>query len=285
MPRQVQSPRAATEPPERGRDFVDALAKGLSVLAAFERNGALGNGELAGITGLPKATVSRLTGTLVALGYLHRVADSRKYVIGSRVLRLGASVQHHMRLQQAARPLMQQLADALELNIVLGTRDGLELLLLEIARPPQNGLTSDNDIGSHLPMLTTAIGMSCLVATPVRERARLLDELQRREDCYWSGGVRERIECAHAEYLRQRFIVSTHSAGRAVAAAATPLVLERGRAFSFAAIGRSVDLSASRLTRQVGPALVDMVARIARELGGSPAAARLAAPRRPRAVR
>jgi Fic family protein len=55
----------------RHPQFVIALARGIAILNSFERsNGLLGNQEIARLTNLPKATVSRLTFTLASLGYL-----------------------------------------------------------------------------------------------------------------------------------------------------------------------------------------------------------------------
>lgn len=276
-PRNV--PRRGTATPEdsasalseRRPDFVDSLAKGLQLLAAFERNVSLGNGDLVQLTGLPKATVSRLTGTLVTLGYLQRDEETRRYMVGSRTLGMGASLQRHMRLQRSARPRMQQLADELDVSVILGTREGTQVLLLEVARPPRSRLTVNTDIGSHIPLENTAIGMSCLVAAPVRERVRLLDELQRCHAKDW-GAVRERVERAHAERLRRRFIVAPRSGGSGIiASAAAPIILERGRVFAFAAVGPASEMPRERLFDLVGPALSAMVDRVAVDLGGTPA--------------
>lgn len=272
-----RTPASATVGGERRADFVDALAKGLQLLAAFDCDAALSNGELADLAGLPKATVSRLTGTLVTLGYLQRDEDSRKYVIGARVLGFSASLQRHMRLQRAARPLMQALADQYDLSVVLGTRDGTRIVLLEVARPTRNRLTLNSDIGSHVPLATTALGLAYLVASPVSARARLLGELQRSHVNDWPA-VRERVERAHAERERLRFVVSLGSRSGTLAAVGVPLVLDRGRVFSFSAVGPAFELSRVRLNRDVGPALVETVDRIALGLGGSVASA--AAPAR-----
>ena len=52
-------------------NFVTALARGLELLRAFRPGDTLlGNQEFVRRTGFPKATVSRLAGTLVSLGYL-----------------------------------------------------------------------------------------------------------------------------------------------------------------------------------------------------------------------
>ncbi|MDL2425343.1 helix-turn-helix domain-containing protein, partial [Pseudomonas sp. BAgro211] len=55
----------------KDRKYVEALARGLDVLRAFTHGSVvLGNQEISRITGLPKATVSRMTYTLTQLGYL-----------------------------------------------------------------------------------------------------------------------------------------------------------------------------------------------------------------------
>ncbi|MGE3712302.1 MAG: helix-turn-helix domain-containing protein, partial [Hyphomicrobiaceae bacterium] len=54
------------------RKFVAAIGRAFEILRAFRPGeGPLGNNELSAATGLPKATVSRLTHTLTRLGYLN----------------------------------------------------------------------------------------------------------------------------------------------------------------------------------------------------------------------
>ena len=45
----------------KDRKFVAALARGMQILVEFENEGGLGNREIAERTGLPQATVTRLT--------------------------------------------------------------------------------------------------------------------------------------------------------------------------------------------------------------------------------
>ena len=59
------------------RHFVEALARGLEILACFrQKDGLLGNQELARRCGLAKSTVSRLTYTLTKLVYLTHVEEA-----------------------------------------------------------------------------------------------------------------------------------------------------------------------------------------------------------------
>src|SRR5690242_20913069 len=109
--------KAATD-----RSFVVALSRGLDVLRAFRPNdGLLGNQEIAARTGLPKPTVSRLTYTLTKLGYLVHSERLGKYRLGTPVLSLGYAVLGAAGIHQAARPLMQALADSIDASVSLGS--------------------------------------------------------------------------------------------------------------------------------------------------------------------
>jgi DNA-binding IclR family transcriptional regulator len=271
MSRDPKPRRTPASPFEPRADFVEVLAKGLRLLEAFERDESLGNADLVALTGYPKATVSRLVGTLVSLGYLQRDAESRNYVVGARMLGFGARLQRHMRLQRAARPRMQELAEALDLTIVLGTQEGDVMLLLEVVRPPRSRLTVNTEAGSRMPIANSALGHACLIASPLRERIRTLEALRRRDLQAWET-LREQVEQGYATRMRQRFVLSARSRELTLAAAACPLLLGR-RAFGLSAVGPAVDLTRGRLMEVVGPAVADMADRVAVDLGGSAASA------------
>ena len=70
-------------------DFVNALARGLAILRAFQLDEPLmGNVELAEATGLPKSTISRLSFTLTQLGYLRYREEYGKYELAAGVVAL-----------------------------------------------------------------------------------------------------------------------------------------------------------------------------------------------------
>lgn len=96
----------------KDRNIVTAVSRGLSILSAFSpRDVWLGNSEIAERTGLPKPTVSRLTETLMRLGYLHHSSRRRQYRLGVAVLTLGYAVLGDLDVRKVARPAMQALAD------------------------------------------------------------------------------------------------------------------------------------------------------------------------------
>ncbi len=252
------------------KEQVQSLIKGLTVLGAFSNAETLGNAELVGRTGYPKATVSRLTSTLTALGYLRKDDGTRRFMMGTRLLGMGASVERNIGLLRVARPFMEMLALETDMSISLGTRDRLGIVLLEMARPRNNRLIINSDAGTVLPMESTAIGLACLAATAVNEKARLLEGLRKRHPQDWEQ-VRSRIASAHIEFLASGFVSSQKSWGRDVSAVAVPLRV-RGNAdlFVFNCAGPSSQLSASLLKKALGPRLCDVVARIAAEMQRHP---------------
>lgn len=240
-------------------NFVHSLAKGLEILSAFSEGEMLGNQQLVELTGLPKATVSRLTSTLVALGYLRLDPLTRKLLMGSRLLGMGASVQRKIGLQRIARPFMERLSEQTGLTVSLGTRDRLGLVCLEVIRPPQQlRLVINTDVGSVLPIAGTAIGLAYLVAAPVKERAQIIDSLRQRFPEEWLQ-IRENIERAHTDYTRQGFVVTQRSWGREVNGVAIPFAPNaRNTLFAFHIAGPAAQLSVQRLRKELGPRLLGM---------------------------
>ena len=84
-------------------------------------------------TGVPKATISRLTHTLTELGYLSYREDLGKYEIAPGVLGLAYPYLANMPVPAIARPLMSELSKATETNVGLVILDGLSAVYLENA--------------------------------------------------------------------------------------------------------------------------------------------------------
>ena len=81
---------ASTVPPSDAPDEVSALARGLTLLRVVaEHKEPLGHSELSRLTGIPKATVSRLISTLVGHGHLRQLHNSDRYERAPGVLDLG----------------------------------------------------------------------------------------------------------------------------------------------------------------------------------------------------
>ncbi len=246
---------------EKNRNFVTALARGLEILRAFEPGHTmLGNQELAERTGLPRPTISRLTYTLTELGYLSYNARLGKYQPAAGVLALGYACLASFGVRQVARPLMQELARDLDVAVALGTRDRLQMIYLENCQG-QGALTLRLDVGSRIPLATTAMGRALLAAVPDEERSYLLDRLRRHHKDDWER-VREGIEKAVEDYRMQGYVSSRGDWSHDVNSVGVPLVLPDSTVVAFNCGGPSFLLSQQRLDEELGPRLRTMVSDV-----------------------
>ena len=149
--------KAATD-----RNFVVALSRGLDVLRAFQPNdGLLGNQEIAARTNLPKPTVSRLTYTLTKLGYLTPVPRFEKYQLAPAAMALGYAALANLGVRHLSEPYREQMMRETGGAVAIGGRDRLSMVYFGQSR---DGLTLgvQLDVGSRIPMATTAMGRAYL---------------------------------------------------------------------------------------------------------------------------
>jgi DNA-binding IclR family transcriptional regulator len=167
--------------------FATTLAKGLVVLEAFEAGvAALGNSELSARTGLPRPTVARLTHTLGELGYLRYDEARAKYRLGARALRMVRPLLAGMPFRQAARPLMQEMAESVRGTVSIGLLDGTEAVYVESARSGDVG-PHVPDIGLPISVVRTAMGRSLSALLPAGEAELLEQRLQAENADHWSA--------------------------------------------------------------------------------------------------
>ena len=87
-----------------GRDFVQSLARGLSVLRSFDSDHpTLSLAAIAQRTGLSRAAARRLVLTLSHLGYLQ--PNGRGFTLSARVLELGFGYLGTLNFSDLAQPL------------------------------------------------------------------------------------------------------------------------------------------------------------------------------------
>lgn len=162
--------------PKAGEDryFITALSRGLDVLACFRTGDAsLSNQQIAERCGLPKSTVTRIAYTLARRGYLVQSEPGGGYALGPATLSLGSSMLARLDIRQYARPLMQDLADYAGATLAFGVRDRLSIIYTEVVRSTAT-LTLSLQVGSRVPIATSAIGRAYLVGASDAERNAII---------------------------------------------------------------------------------------------------------------
>lgn len=202
---------------------VAALARGLEILRCFSaREPTLSNGDIAVHTGLPKSTVSRLTKTLVELGYLRHDAPKRQYSVGPSVLALGYSALCNLRVADLARPHMQALADKTGALISLATRDRLSMLYIE-ACSSDSLLSLRMGRGVRMPMMTTSIGRAFLGSLPEGERHHITEMLRKKSVPAVTEDERVALRREVGRFEKDGYCLSLGDWNPSVNAAATPI--------------------------------------------------------------
>jgi DNA-binding IclR family transcriptional regulator len=150
-----------------GKEEVSALGRGLALLKVIGMAAApIGNRELADTTGIPKATVSRLTATLVSAGYLRQSQDSERFSLGPALLDMSSRYLRHFDLRTVARPYLGELSESAGVSVHLVVRDELDMLVIDSLRPRSVVISSRIEVGTRMTIATSAAGRAYLAALP-----------------------------------------------------------------------------------------------------------------------
>ncbi|MFE4664392.1 IclR family transcriptional regulator C-terminal domain-containing protein [Streptomyces sp. NPDC056716] len=162
---------------ELGREFVESLARGLTVITAFgDGRDELTLTAVAEATGLARATARRALITLDHLGYV--TTRDRGFRLTPRVLALGFPPLSRTTLTRVARPHLAELTRRVQDSAALAVLTGDEV---QYTAWVTTGRIMDVDIavGSRLPAYATSVGRVLLAALPPADRAARLGPFAR----------------------------------------------------------------------------------------------------------
>lgn len=243
--------------------FATTLAKGLVVLEAFDAGTfMLSNAELSARTGMPRPTVARLTHTLAELGYLRYYPDLSKYSPGAAVLRMVRPLLASMQFRQAARPLMQDLAESVSGTVSIGLLDGATAIYVESARSGDVG-PHVPDIGLPIPVVRTAMGRALAAILPSERRVHLEARIRADDADLWSA-YRDRYRAGIRLCAEQKFCTCFGEYLTSIHAVAAPLFYTRDSKQVFA-INCGIPafrLQPGRLEAEIGPRIRALAASI-----------------------
>lgn len=155
---------------------VQSLARGLDVIRSFDaEHPSMTLTEVAGRTGLSRATARRFLLTLAELGYVR--FDGKYFELTSRVLQLGYSYLSSHTLPQIIEPALEQLSGELNESCsasVLDDDDIVYIARVHTRRIMRIGIS----VGTRLPAFATSMGRVLLAYLPVSERDAAISQLK-----------------------------------------------------------------------------------------------------------
>lgn len=243
-----------------------SLGRGLMILRAFDIGDPyLGNAALAERTGLAKATVSRLTQMLLELGYLHYREELGKYELAPSVLALCHSYLGNMPFPGVARPAMLELAREAQVNVGLGIQDGLRMVYVESALgEPMSGRQR---VGLSVPIHISAMGLACMGGMPAEQRDRLVSRIFEASTPDEWRAIAPKIDDAVAQVHTHGFYLGVGTLSSRTNMVGVPFQFESARSMMAFNCGGSSPVQTPEKLLELAPRLVDLVARVRRELG------------------
>jgi IclR family pca regulon transcriptional regulator len=160
-----------------GPDFVEALARGLDILACFNAERPwLTLTEVATATGLARPTARRLLLTLEELGFVR--PSGNQFSLTPRVLSLGMAFVGALGLWDIARPHLERLVAATGESSSMSQLDGSDIVYVaRVAVPKLIALRVE--IGTRFPAAYTSQGKVLLAALEPDELAAVLAQPSR----------------------------------------------------------------------------------------------------------
>jgi IclR family pca regulon transcriptional regulator len=160
-----------------GPDFVEALARGLDVLACFDADRrSMSLTDVAMAAGLARPTARRLLLTLEELGFVR--SSGGVFALTPKVLTLGTAYVSALGLWEIARPHLEDLVARTGESSSMAQLDGSDIVYVARVSVPKL-ITLRVDIGTRFPAVQTSQGKVLLAALPLEDLERTLAEPSR----------------------------------------------------------------------------------------------------------
>jgi IclR family pca regulon transcriptional regulator len=160
-----------------GPDFVEALARGLDILAAFGADHrSMSLSEVASAAGLARPTARRLLLTLEELGYVRSRGGT--FELTPKVMSLGMAYVSSLGLWDIARPHLEALVARTGESSSMAQLDGSDIVYVARVSVPKL-IALRVDIGTRFPAVQTSQGKVLLAALPPDQVAAVIAQPSR----------------------------------------------------------------------------------------------------------
>lgn len=145
------------------KNYVASVGKAFAVLKSFTSEAfELTLSEVAARADLDRGTAFRLIQTLIELGYLQGVPQSRRFRLGVACLDLGYTVLSHGSLRVIVEPLLRDLVPDAGDAASLGMLDGGDVIYLARVSAGLDRYKMDRRPGTRIPAYSAALGHAML---------------------------------------------------------------------------------------------------------------------------
>ena len=249
----------------RPAEFVEALAKGIGILEAFDADHpAMTLSEVARRVGLSPAAARRSLMTFEALGYVGRIG--KQFHLRPKVMTLGSAFHFSARFDEVLQPDLRAIVDRFGDAASVGTLDGADVIYVAHVSV-QRARRATAVAGARYPAHATAIGRVLLAALPDDRRYAWLETADLRALTEKTVTDRCALSVILAEVRREGFATTVDQLDYGITALAVPIRDAQGR--TVAALntsGYTGLVTPDDLIRDRLPALREAASHIAHEM-------------------
>ena len=261
MPRVKRSEQEKADVAAHGPDFLESLARGLRIIAAF--NSAprpMTLSEAAKIADLPRATARRTLYTLERLGFVR--SDGKLFALTSQVLTLATAYLSSNQISTVLQPVMDRVAADAQEVCSAAILDGTYAVFIARASPARVFLTG-LEIGYRLPAFCTSVGRVLLSRLSDKELAAFLSQLEPKAQTPHTITNKTKLKAIIAADRAQGYALVDQEAEPGFRSVAVPVRRYDGAIIAALNIGAHVDrISVARLRERFLPLLQQATADV-----------------------
>ncbi|MGH6683850.1 MAG: IclR family transcriptional regulator [Pseudolabrys sp.] len=165
-------------PAARARGGVQSIGRGFAIMEEIARNrDGIGLAELSKRVGLHNSTTFHLVKTMVSLGYVRQMKDSKRYRIGRPLFALAASALDEIEMMSLATPVLEDLSRETGESAHFSVRMGDDVVVLARTSGPGAFQLTDR-VGVVRPSHCTALGKIMLAALAPDQFERFLERAE-----------------------------------------------------------------------------------------------------------
>lgn len=163
---------------DRQRGGVQSLGRAFSILEEVARNrDGIALAELSKRVGLHNSTTFHLVKTMVSLGYIRQMKDSKRYRVGRPLFALAASALDEIEMVSLATPVLEDLSRETGESSHFSVRMGDSVVVLARTAGPGAFQLTDR-VGVVRPAHCTALGKVILAALRPEQLDRFLERIE-----------------------------------------------------------------------------------------------------------
>jgi IclR family transcriptional regulator, pca regulon regulatory protein len=250
--------------PENPKNYVASVGKAFAVLRSFSSEAfELTLSEIAARSDLDRGTAYRLIQTLIGLGYLEAVSQSRRFRLGLSCLDLGYTALSNGTLRTLTEPLLHDLVPKVSDAASLGVLEDGDVVYVARVSSGLDRHKMDRRPGTRIPAYSAALGHILLAHLPRDEQIKRLDSRPRLKLSERTLTDLDALLNRLDQVRRQGYAVSDGENAYGLRTIAAPVVGSQGDVIA----GLSATVDAARMEmanfqEYALPVVVDMATRL-----------------------